>query len=587
MNWSIGKRVTIAFAVAFIFMVVIGVLAFNTTQALLEDVRALEHSHEVLRTIKELDAALKQAESSRRAYALSQADDFRAEFSKATATTNDLIDQLDNLTDDNPEHQQHVQSLRGLVGARLDNLSTAMEGMEQSDFPREMQKRLTDEGSALMAKVRNVLLTMEGVESDLLSRRRERQELLAGYTLATVGAGGFVVALLMISSMLLLNRQVTVRRVAQGEIELANERLSKWVEELEQRNKEISLLSTLTTFLQACRTPQETYDVVSKSMQRSFPATSGALGVVRSSRNQVTMRSSWGVNPASSGDFEPNMCWALRRGRTHIVTDLKQGLVCEHVQGHSCSSYLCMPLTAHGEMLGVMTLTDLDSSWEDDTRSKLAETMSENLGMALANLQLRERLIAQAITDPLTKLYNRRYLEESLIRELSRARRNDASIGIILLDIDHFKSFNDAHGHQVGDQVLESLGAFLKAHVRGSDIACRYGGEEFALVLPDSPLDKAVQRAEELREKVKYLSVQHQGGVIGHITLSLGVSAYPKHGDTMEGLLLAADNALYQAKAEGRDRVCVAREPTADTDSEQSSGYVASETPSRDEDSGP
>lgn len=281
------------------------------------------------------------------------------------------------------------------------------------------------------------------------------------------------------------------------------------------------------------------------------------------------------------------MCWALRRGRTHIVTDLKQGLVCEHVQGHPCSSYLCMPLTAHGEMLGVMTLTDLDSSWDDDTRSKLAETMSENLGMALANLQLRERLIAQAITDPLTKLYNRRYLEESLIRELSRARRNNASIGIILLDIDHFKSFNDTHGHQVGDQVLESLGAFLKAHVRGSDIACRYGGEEFALVLPDSPLDKAVQRAEELREKVKYLSVQHQGGVIGHITLSLGVSAFPKHGDTMEGLLLAADNALYQAKAEGRDRVCVARESTADTDSEQSSGYVASDTPSRDEDSGP
>lgn len=587
MNWSIGKRVTIAFAVAFIFMVVIGVLAFNTTQALLEDVRALEHSHEVLRTIKELDAALKQAESSRRAYALSQAEDFRAEFSEATATTNDLIELLDNLTDDNPEHQQHVQSLRGLAGARLDNLAIAMDGMEQSEIPRETQKRLTDEGSALMAKVKNVLLTMEGVESDLLSRRRERQELLAGYTLATVGAGGFVVALLMLSSMLLLNRQVTVRRAAQGEIELANYRLSKWVEELEQRNKEISLLSTLTTFLQACRTPQETYDVISKSMQRSFPATSGALGVVRSSRNQVVMRSSWGSNPVDSGDFEPNMCWALRRGRTHIVADRKQGLVCEHVQGHACSSYLCMPLTAHGEMLGVMTLTDLDSSWEDDTRSKLAETMSENLGMALANLQLRERLIAQAITDPLTKLYNRRYLEESLIRELSRARRNNASIGIILLDIDHFKSFNDTHGHQVGDQVLESLGAFLKAHVRGSDIACRYGGEEFALVLPDSPPEKAVQRAEELREKVKYLSVQHQGGVIGHITLSLGVSAYPKHGDTMEGLLLAADNALYQAKAEGRDRVCVARDPAAETDSEQSSRYVTSETPSRDEDSGP
>ena len=566
MNWSIGKRVTTAFALAFVSMVVIGVLAFNTTQALLEDVRALDLNHEILRTIKEIDAALKQAESAHRGYALSQDEQFLEEFQAGAALVEDRLTRLRSLTMDNPEQKQHLESLEALANARITHMRDALVEFENGTVTAESKKRLTDAGAALMTKVATVLLTMEGIESKLLSERRTRQELLAGYTLAIVGAGGFIVAILLLSSMLLINRQVTVRRVAQGEIEVANERLSQWVEELERRNKEITLLSTLTTFLQACRTPQETYDVITKSMQRSFPNTSGTLGVSRASRNLVAMHSVWGKNPPPQEDFDPNMCWALRRGRTHIVTDPEQGLVCEHMDVQPRRSYLCMPLTAHGEMLGVMTLIDLDASWEDDTRSRLAETMSENLGMALANLQLRERLIAQAITDPLTGLYNRRYLEESVIRELSRARRHQTTIGIILLDIDRFKSFNDTHGHHVGDQVLQSLGNFLKAHVRGSDIACRYGGEEFALVMPDSPLEKAIQRAEELREKVKYLSVQHQGGVIGHITLSLGVSSFPLHGATLEGLLLAADNALYRAKAEGRDKVCVAEEAPVESE---------------------
>jgi len=560
-NWSIGKRVTAGFALAFVSMAIIGVLAFNTTQALLEDVRALDHNHEVMRTIKEIDAALKQAESAHRGFALSQDEQFRGEFQDSVASVEDRLARLYDLTKDNPEQTQHWESLNSLTNARLTHMRDALAEFQTGSATEESKKRLTDAGAALMTKVSAALWTMEGVESSLLSKRKARQELLAGYTLATVGAGGFIVAILLLSSMLLINRQVTVRRVAQGEIELANQRLSQWVEELERRNKEITLLSTLTTFLQACRTPQETYDVITKSMQRSFPNTSGTLGITRASRNLVAIRSAWGSDPPPQADFEPEACWALRRGRTHIVTDPGQGLVCEHVDAQTRRSYLCMPLTAHGEMLGVMTLTDLDAGWEDDTRSRLAETMSENLGMALANLQLRERLIAQAITDPLTGLYNRRYLEESLLRELSRARRHHTTIGIVLLDIDHFKSFNDTHGHLVGDQVLQSLGGFLKAHVRGSDIACRYGGEEFALIMPDSPVEKAVERAEELREKVKYLSVQHQGEVIGHITLSLGVSSYPQHGTTLEGLLLAADNALYRAKAEGRDKVCLAEEP--------------------------
>lgn len=166
-------------------------------------------------------------------------------------------------------------------------------------------------------------------------------------------------------------------------------------------------------------------------------------------------------------------------------------------------------------------------------------------------------LRGQSIRDPLTGLFNRRYMEETLEREVHRSARNAECLALLMLDIDHFKQFNDTFGHPAGDTLMRGLGDFLSQRTRGQDIACRYGGEEFVLILAYSSIDGARKRAEILREEIKQLTVQHAGQVLGRISFSIGISAFPDCGTTVEELLRTADQALYRAKTEGRDRVVV------------------------------
>jgi len=233
-------------------------------------------------------------------------------------------------------------------------------------------------------------------------------------------------------------------------------------------------------------------------------------------------------------------------------------LPCPHLSD-SPPAYLCVPMMAQGEALGVLHLAAAQEQMRlTEAHQGLAQTVAEQLSLALANLRLRETLRNQSIRDALTGLFNRRYLEETLERELYRAARSQHPLGIIMLDLDHFKHFNDTFGHDAGDLVLRELGQLLQAHIRGSDIACRYGGEEFTLILPEAPLETTRERAETLRIAVKRLVVQHRGQPLGALSMSLGVAAFPEHGAAADGLLHMADQALYQAKREGRDRVVVA-----------------------------
>jgi diguanylate cyclase (GGDEF)-like protein len=186
------------------------------------------------------------------------------------------------------------------------------------------------------------------------------------------------------------------------------------------------------------------------------------------------------------------------------------------------------------------------------TRSKEAEAALQ---------QANQKLQQQTIRDMLTGLHNRRYLDETLPRELQRAARQRQTLGVIMLDIDHFKHYNDTYGHDAGDALLRAVGAFLLQSIRGDDIACRYGGEEFTLVLPGASLDDTRQRAEAIRAGVQALVVEHEGQTLEKITVSLGVTVFSDYRATADLLIRSADQALYQAKRSGRDRVVVARGP--------------------------
>jgi diguanylate cyclase (GGDEF)-like protein len=240
------------------------------------------------------------------------------------------------------------------------------------------------------------------------------------------------------------------------------------------------------------------------------------------------------------------------------------GVLCGHVKPPFETASLCIPLAAQGETLGLLHII-FSHEWlslSPDARDRqkrhkqqLAIAVAENIALSLANFKLRDSLYIQSIHDYLTGLYNRRYMAELLEKELHRMARKKQPAGIIIIDIDLFKGINDRYGHEAGDLVLREFSLFLRKNIREEDFACRYGGDEFVIILPETTLENARQRAEQLRAGVKHLSVQFREHKLDMVTLSLGVAVYPNHGLTAETVLRTADAALYRAKAEGRDRV--------------------------------
>ncbi len=348
----------------------------------------------------------------------------------------------------------------------------------------------------------------------------------------------------------------------------AAEDLKRWAGELERRNHEITLLNKMGELFHSCLTIDEASAVVASLMPRLFPEARGGLYLMRASRNLVERVAQWGAQPTRpiNPGFTPDECWALRLGHAHLVEETASGLVCPHLDWPWPASFLCVPMIAQGDLMGLLHLqrgsaSEATPSVPDRFKGSeqgLAVTVAEHIALALSNLRLRETLRGQSIRDSLTGLFNRRYLEETLEREARRAERGHYPIGILVLDIDYFKRYNDTYGHAAGDAVLKAVGAFLKNHTRSADIACRYGGEEFVLVFPEATLEDACQRAEELRQGVQQIEIQHNEQMLDRITLSIGVAAFPQHGSNVETPIQADDAALYAAKSAGRDRVILA-----------------------------
>ncbi len=340
--------------------------------------------------------------------------------------------------------------------------------------------------------------------------------------------------------------------------------------ERELRNRETALLDELGGLLQTSMTLGEAHAVIEQFAQKCFPQASGALFVMGQARDVLEPACVWGRPAGGRGGMAPDECWALRRGQPHF-SQRAAGIACAHL-GDAPGISLCVPIVAQNESLGVLQL-----QWETpsvragapseradapgglwEARERLAVTLAKQIGPAIASLRLRDTLRAQSIRDPLTGLFNRRYMEESLERELHRAARRSSGMSVMMLDIDHFKLFNDTYGHEAGDAMLSAFGALLLSETRREDIACRYGGEEFVVILSDVTPQGALERAQQFRAAVADLHVEHRGEPLASITVSVGVAVFPTHGATAKALVRAADVALYRAKQKGRARVEIA-----------------------------
>lgn len=372
-----------------------------------------------------------------------------------------------------------------------------------------------------------------------------------------------------ITHFLAVKEDITRRKDAEESLREANEEMSRWIHELKSYNREITLLNGLSDSLQTCQTTAEAYRVVEKTAVRLFQGNPGALYMVddeeASPSQTLRIVAQWG-NVQFLDTLSACSCRAVRGKRAYIVNG--------HSSRHSNSecpysdpitnnySYLCVPLVSAGKTFGILRLLGAPGHSQEAYEHwlGLALMMSDHLALALANLHLRERLHEQSIRDHLTGLYNRRYLNDTLIREIGRATRRQRPIGVIMADIDHFKRFNDTYGHDAGDSLLHAVGLYFQTHIRNEDIACRYGGEEFVLILPEAALSETRKRAETLRRGIHALQAFHNGQLLEAVTISLGVAAVPEHGIRSEEVLKAADVALYEAKAAGRNRVCVAED---------------------------
>lgn len=341
-----------------------------------------------------------------------------------------------------------------------------------------------------------------------------------------------------------------------------HKQLNLWVSELQQHNMDATMLHGMGEFLQRCETVDDVYNVVARFATRIFYGMRGALYMLDPVHATFACVISWGDNHSQPirQSFGADACQAVMNKRLFVNRDISAWQYCSHIDAKNIAAHVCVPLIVDAEVSGTFylqsheVLNDLDH----DRISWLAVMIARHASLILANLHVRQTLYNQSIRDPLTNLFNRRYMSEMLEREIAKAARHQEPIGVMMIDVDHFKEYNDTYGHDAGDEVLRKIGVFLQAFIRSEDIACRYGGEEFTVILPGASLDNTLRRAEELRASIERLPVGKEANdMFQSITISIGVANFPRHGVAIYKIIDAADKALYQAKAQGRNCVVV------------------------------
>lgn len=316
-------------------------------------------------------------------------------------------------------------------------------------------------------------------------------------------------------------------------------------------------LSELMTF---AASEQELVDAAVVTLHRIVPSDRGELAMLNASLNRLVIASAWGDDapkPSVMVDIDrPDLCPGIRRGSVYAASDVADPMVL-HCPAHPATvgSVLCVPLLATGQTVGVFHLERRNANAFDADSQDLALRVAEQVALALANARLMQTMEGLAMTDPLTKLHNARFFDPFVERQLALADRDGTPLGVLMIDIDHFKQFNDAHGHPAGDEALKAFSAAVVGAVRESDTVARYGGEEFVVALPGTDAAGAAVAAEKIRQAVEQLAIVIGPGRYARVTASIGVTSTGTQGHNRMGLMRAADQALYRAKRAGRNRI--------------------------------
>lgn len=550
-------------AATVVFAAVGGGVLFGA-QNFIVDAAQVAHTNEVIAGVDAVEARLRDAEAAHRGYLLTGNVDLLAQYQVSRQQLAPLLERLAALVSDNPVQSRRIVELKSLADLRLAQMQ-ANQVRYRSQGMAAAQAALNEDSINTSLLVGENARQLIGAERQLLAERdrssRRSANILRGLALLGIPFG---VALVGAVYWMLL-REIRRRDRAERLGSEANQRLRQSVAQLERHSADLNELTRYGGLLQNCLSPAEALQLAAQTLSRLLPGTGGSVYRIRASRDYAEAVAHWGEHAAASLPMlPPEQCWALRRGQPHLLRTGTVDLRCEHIQappGDAGFNSACIPLAAQGTQLGFLYVSSATAGFL--SQLDMVQAAAEQLSMALHNLSLQESLRIQSIRDPLTGLFNRRYLEESLIRELANCERRGSPLSLMMLDLDHFKAFNDLNGHAGGDALLAEFGHLLREHARAEDIACRYGGEEFTLILPEAGKEAALQCAARLGEKVRQLHVHYLGKELPAVTVSIGIAVYRRGGsDGAEHLLRRADEALYQAKREGRDRAVCAEPAT-------------------------
>jgi diguanylate cyclase (GGDEF)-like protein len=464
---------------------------------------------------------------------------------QATVSLGGLVARLQTLLQ--PNAQQEADA------GRLDSAATVLARRVE-----QLKTRGTPVANDVVA-CRRILTVMQQREGIFLEQRgaeAQRDSFYGMVQRAIVIAVGTILVLVLFGFLI---RDAMRNGRFEDRLSETNEQLRSSVERLEEQAFESRLLIDARDEVSLCLNVEQAEACIVRYFADLIPGTAGCLCIINDSRHQMESVGTWGLVRGSAvfEGFAPESCCALRSGRPRWRRPEQSEVHCTHFDGAPPERYLCLPVVAHGETLGVVTIEcqSPEAATLTQTREESVISLAEMAAMAISGLRLRDRLERQSIRDAVTGLFNRSFMEVALERELHRASRQEKELALMMVDIDHFKQFNDTFGHAAGDVVLRQVAETLRQGVRGEDIVCRFGGEEFVIILPEMTPESAMDRAEMLRRHMEELAPRYHGQALRQVTISIGLALFPYNSEVAEDLLRCADRALYAAKHRGRNRV--------------------------------
>ncbi len=550
-------------------------LATRSSRTIVRTEESVAHGETLLRNVTEMDAAT-------RGYLLLKRPSLLRAYATAARSASRELAILLGLAQGNTYESQQVAAVQSAVNQmEADWANPALIEAEQGQLPdlAETLKAGNARVAALRAQLLDLLAQNRAASSDAVIQtdRVMSRALLLGVGMAILfGAALLLLTRLVTSTIGLPVRQLidASERVGRGDFQpplpppvenefgVLSKSFANMTAALRREREELSALKRFTEAVTQCTSENEVYDHVLHSLQQRFQPQQVIIFKLKPEEDFLEAVATLVPLPAELRDW-PVMegrysCKAVRMGRPFRVNDVTEEPLCPgRFALPTAGSYYCGPLIAGGIIIGAIRLQGAKGMWTPE-RESLLESYLSAASTALSNLRLLQTMREQANIDSLTGLYNRRFLEEYARKLMAMARRKESPLGFIMMDLDHFKSFNDIYGHEIGDHILRQFAKTVTQTMRETNLTARFGGEEFVVLLPDTGAKACVLVAERIRKAVTHMAVPSgTEKPLPQITVSLGIAVYPDHGTELEEVLQASDKALYESKRAGRNRTSV------------------------------